>query len=93
MLLNVKSAGSLVTMLHAGKLEVRPHGQRLRGGFTLVRMKDRQRQWRLIKQRDEQARPGIEVVQQYQTSVLSGRTIGDVQEAVSAGMLKTYRCG
>jgi bifunctional non-homologous end joining protein LigD len=90
---DVKSAGSLVTMLHAGKLEVRLHGQRLRGGFTLVRMKDRPRQWLLIKQRDDEARPGIEVVREYQASVLSGRTIDDLQEAVSAGMLKTYRCG
>ena len=88
----VKSVGSLVTMLHAGKLEMRLHGRRLQGGFTLVRMNDRPRQWLMIKQRDEQARPGTEVVQEYQTSVLSGRTIDDLQEAASAGTLDTYRC-
>ncbi len=90
---DVKQAGSLVTMLHVGKLDVRLHGERLRGGFTLVRMKDRPRQWLLIKQRDDDARSGTEVVEEYDTSVLSGRTIRDLEEAVSAGTLKTYRCG
>ena len=80
-------------MLHAGKLEVHLHGQRLRGCFTLVRMKDRPRQWLLIKQRDEDARPGHEVVQEYDTSVLSHRTIEDLEAAVAAGTLDTYHCG
>ncbi len=80
-------------MLHAGKLDVHLHGQRLRGGFTLVRMKGRPRQWLLIKQRDEDARPGHEVVQEYDTSVLSNRTIEDLEAAVAAGTLDTYHCG
>lgn len=80
-------------MLHAGKLDVHLHGQRLRGGFTLVRMKDRPRQWLLIKQRDAEARSGYEVVLEYDTSVLSGRTIEDLEAAAAAGTLKTYRCG
>ena len=84
---------SLALLLHAGKLEVHLHGQRLRGGFTLVRMKDRPRQWLLIKQRDKEARPGHKVVQEYNTSVLSGRTIEDLETAVAAGTLPTYRCG
>jgi bifunctional non-homologous end joining protein LigD len=84
---------SLAMMLLAGKLEVHLHGQRLRGCFTLVRMKDRPRQWLLIKQRDEDARPGHEVVQEYDTSVLSNRTIEDLESAVAAGTLDTYHCG
>jgi bifunctional non-homologous end joining protein LigD len=80
-------------MLHAGKLDVHLHGQRLRGDFTLVRMKDRPRQWLLIKQRDQEARPGHEVVQEYETSVLSNRTIEDLEAAVAAGTLDTYHCG
>jgi bifunctional non-homologous end joining protein LigD len=83
---------SLSMMLHAGKVEVRLHGQRLRGGFTLVRMKGRPRQWLLIKQRDKDARPGHEVVEEQDTSVLSGRTIKDLEAAVAAGTLATYRC-
>jgi bifunctional non-homologous end joining protein LigD len=84
---------SLAMMLHAGKLEVYLHGRRLRGCFTLVRMKDRPRQWLLIKQRDEEARPDHEVVQEYDTSILSNRTIEDLEAAVAAGMLDTYHCG
>ena len=57
-----------------------------------MRMKDRPRQWLLIKQRDKEARPGYEVVQECDTSVLSDRTIEDLKAAVAAGMLKTYRC-
>ena len=87
-----QGSASLAMMLHAGKLEVHLHGQRLRGGFTLVRMKDRPRQWLLIKQRDGDARPGHEVVQEYDTSLLSNRTIEDLEEAVAAGTLDTYHC-
>jgi bifunctional non-homologous end joining protein LigD len=83
----------LAKMFHAGKLEVHLQGQRLRGGFTLVRMKGRPRQWLLIKQRDKEARPGHEVVEEYDTSVLSNRTIEDLVGAVEAGTLETYRCG
>jgi bifunctional non-homologous end joining protein LigD len=83
---------TLKMMLHAGKLDVLLHGQRLQGYFTLVRMKDRPRQWLLIKQRDEDARPGREVVQEYDTSVLSSRTIEDLEAAVAAGTLDRYHC-
>jgi bifunctional non-homologous end joining protein LigD len=88
-----QSPASPAMMLHAGKLDVHLHGQRLRGCFTLVRMKDRPRQWLLIKQRDEDAHPGHEVVQEYDTSVLSNRTIEDLEAAVAAGTLDTYHCG
>jgi DNA ligase D-like protein (predicted 3'-phosphoesterase) len=84
---------TLKMMLQAGKLDVHLHGRRLRGCFTLVRMKDRPRQWLLIKQRDEEARPDHEVVQEYDTSILSNRTIEDLEAAVAAGTLDTYHCG
>ncbi|OGW47351.1 MAG: hypothetical protein A2V62_00290 [Nitrospirae bacterium RBG_19FT_COMBO_58_9] len=84
---------SLAVMLQAGKLDLRLYGQRLRGGFTLVRMKDKPRQWLLIKQRDKEACPGHEVVEEYDKSVLSDRTIEDLEAAVAAGTLATYQCG
>jgi hypothetical protein len=56
-------------------------------------MKDRPRHWLLIKQRDKEARAGHEVVEEYDSSVLSGRTIQDLEAAVAAGTLETYRCG
>jgi bifunctional non-homologous end joining protein LigD len=43
-----------------GRLEVRLSGSRLRGGFALIRMRGagREKDWLLIKMKDEFARPG-----------------------------------
>ncbi len=65
----------------AGKLKFRLHGEKLSGGWTLVRMHghgdERQEPWLLIKERDDEARPAAEysVVEAEPASVLSGRTI------------------
>src|SRR3954453_13540459 len=67
--------------LAKGNLKFILHGQRLRGGWDLVRMKprprERQPQWLLIKRRDEEARPseGERLVEEATTSVRSGRTM------------------
>ena len=64
--------------LRAGKLKFRLNGDKLRGGWTLVRMhghgNERQEPWLLIKERDEAARPAAEfsVVDALPDSVLSG---------------------
>ena len=44
--------------LAAGKLAFKLKGKKLRGAFSLVRMKGREGQWLLIKRRDEFAEPG-----------------------------------
>jgi DNA ligase D-like protein (predicted 3'-phosphoesterase) len=52
------------------------HGEKLRGGFALQRTRDGEKpQWLLIKRRDEQARPGSDVVAEEPRSLLSGRTL------------------
>ncbi len=52
------------------------HGEKLRGGFALQRTRPGSKpQWLLIKRRDEQARPGSDVVAEHPQSVLSGRTL------------------
>jgi len=88
-----KAASSAEAMWKAGELDICLHGHRLRGRFSLVRMKGRQRQWLLIKRRDEAARPGFQVTEEWTTSVLSGRSIEDVEREVAAGVLKISRCG
>jgi len=46
------------------------------GGFALQRTRPGAKgQWRLIKRRDECARPGSDIVAQEPQSVLSGRTL------------------
>ncbi|HKG38906.1 MAG TPA: DNA polymerase ligase N-terminal domain-containing protein [Conexibacter sp.] len=63
------------------------HGEKLRGGFALQQTGSRggggpaaKPQWLLIKRRDEDARPGSDVVAEQPRSVLSGRTLDEVQE-------------
>ncbi len=54
-------------------------GEKLRGGFALQRTRPgRKPQWLLIKRRDEQARPGSDVVAELPRSVLSGRTLDEL---------------
>jgi bifunctional non-homologous end joining protein LigD len=59
-----------------GKLKFELHGEKLHGGFTLVRMKkrddERQTAWLLIKEHDDEARPSTEfdVVEALPDSVL-----------------------
>jgi DNA ligase D-like protein (predicted 3'-phosphoesterase) len=55
------------------------HGEKLRGGFALQRTRAGEKaQWLLIKRRDEQARPGCEVVAEQPQSVLSGSTLDEL---------------
>lgn len=56
------------------------HGEKLRGGFALQRTRGRgaKAQWLLVKRRDEQARPGSDVVAEQPRSVLSDRTLDEV---------------
>ncbi len=55
------------------------HGEKLRGGFALQRTRPGPKpQWLLIKRRDDQARPGSDVVAERPASVLSGRTLDEL---------------
>jgi DNA ligase D-like protein (predicted 3'-phosphoesterase) len=51
-------------------------GEKLRGGFALQRTRPGPKaQWLLVKRRDEQARPGSDIVAEEPSSVLSGQTL------------------
>jgi DNA ligase D-like protein (predicted 3'-phosphoesterase) len=55
------------------------HGEKLRGGFALQRTRPGEKpQWLLIKRRDEEARPGSDVVAEEPRSLLSGRTLEEI---------------
>jgi DNA ligase D-like protein (predicted 3'-phosphoesterase) len=57
------------------------HGEKLRGGFALQRTRPGAKpQWLLIKRRDDEARPGSDVVVERPESVLSGRTLAQLLE-------------
>ncbi len=55
------------------------HGEKLRGGFALQRTRPGAKpQWLLIKRRDDEARPGSDVVVERPESVVSGRTLAQL---------------
>jgi DNA ligase D-like protein (predicted 3'-phosphoesterase) len=55
------------------------HGEKLRGGFALQRTRPGAKpQWLLIKRKDDDARPGSDVVAERPESVLSGRTLSEL---------------
>ena len=60
------------------KFELR--GKRLRGSWVLVRTRraGRKGQWLLIKHRDRWADPSVDPVEEYQTSVVTGRTMDEI---------------
>jgi DNA ligase D-like protein (predicted 3'-phosphoesterase) len=56
------------------------HGEKLQGGFALQRTgrPAAKPQWLLIKRRDDDARPGSDIVAEAPRSVASGRTLGEL---------------
>jgi DNA ligase D-like protein (predicted 3'-phosphoesterase) len=55
------------------------HGEKLSGGFALQRTRPGEKpQWLLIKRKDDDARPGSDVVAEQPRSVLSGKTLDEV---------------
>jgi DNA ligase D-like protein (predicted 3'-phosphoesterase) len=55
------------------------HGEKLRGGYALQRTRPGAKpQWLLIKRRDEEARPGSDIVTERPESVVSGRTLTEL---------------
>jgi hypothetical protein len=53
-------------------------GQKLKGSFVLVRTRDRQ--WLLIKHRDQYAREGEDISETEAYSVLTKRTLAEIAE-------------
>jgi len=81
--------------LARGELKFVVAGERLRGGYVLVRMKPRGREkdrnWLLIKERDSAATPGKgDTVLAAPTSVASGRTLAEI--AGTQGFLPPQLC-
>ena len=63
-----------------GRLDLVMHGERLRGGWSLVRMRasSGKPQWLLIKRDDDTADPARDVIDEVMTSVDSGRTMDEI---------------
>jgi bifunctional non-homologous end joining protein LigD len=66
-----------------GDFKVLLEGKRLKGSWVLVRTRrgdPRRAQWLLIKHRDVAADPGSDVVEEYQTSAVTGRTMEEIAD-------------
>lgn len=76
--------------LAAGHLKFDLDGERLRGGFALVRLKPRGKEarenWLLVKERDETAdrRPEADPITRWTTSVATGRSFEEIASGNSA---------
>ncbi len=68
--------------LAEGHLKLALHGERLEGGFALVRLKPRGREksesWLIIKERDAYVEPGSEPAERWTESVVSGRSFEEI---------------
>jgi bifunctional non-homologous end joining protein LigD len=68
--------------LAKGDLKMRLHGKKLKGSWVLVRMRDRQ--WLLIKHRDQYASPTLDLTVAKPRSVVSRRTMAGIARAAGA---------
>jgi DNA ligase D-like protein (predicted 3'-phosphoesterase) len=73
----------VVDAVDRGHVSVRLHGHKLVGGFALTRTgraaaRGRE-QWLLVKMRDADADPSVDIVADRPESVVSGRTIDEVE--------------
>lgn len=80
-----RESGSLQRSLRDGKLKITLHGQKLNGGWMLVRMqnprlRDSKSNWLLIKERDAFARSSNDedVLEAFPKSATSGRTMDQI---------------
>jgi bifunctional non-homologous end joining protein LigD len=70
-----------------GELKVVMEGQRMLGGWVLVRTRrdDRGRaQWLLIKHRDELAKEGFDIVAKANASIVTGRTMDEIARGAAS---------
>jgi DNA ligase D-like protein (predicted 3'-phosphoesterase) len=69
--------------LRKGNLKFRLNGEKLHGGFALVKIKgrdarDSEKTWLLIKEKDEFVRPGYDITEARPESVTTGRTLEQI---------------
>jgi hypothetical protein len=73
-------------MLDQGKVEVNLAGKKIRGGYALFRTgKKQDRRWLLIKMKDEQADARRNPSSTQPESVVSGRTLQEIERDEKEG--------
>ena len=81
---------SVSKALAKGELKFAVLGKKLKGGFVLVRTRDRQ--WLLMKHKDEYAEEGEDIAETQPYSVLTKRTLSEIAED-EGGVVKKAATG
>jgi len=88
---NVKEGKGFAESLEEGHATVRLDGEKLRGGFALLRTGGGSRpRWLFFKMKDGEARPGSDVTEEMPDSVLTGRSLEQVAEEESPSDLEDF---
>jgi len=82
-------------MIAKGDLKFRLNGNRLKGDFALIHIKGRRpgskgTEWLVIKKKDDEVVPGFDI-DQYDTSILTGRTMAQIRGDVESAEWKSSR--
>lgn len=72
---NLKEPKTMADCFDDGTIEIFLHGEKLEGGYALVRMKSDEKNWLLIKMKDEFADARKNIVVEEPQSVISGNKI------------------
>ncbi|MCK4265304.1 3'-phosphoesterase [Candidatus Babeliales bacterium] len=71
---------SLKKCLKNGLLEIWLNGEKLKGGFALIKMKSRKKQWLLVKMKDEEANARKNIIKSEPKSVKTGKTMAQIKK-------------
>ncbi|HEX2258076.1 MAG TPA: non-homologous end-joining DNA ligase, partial [Afifellaceae bacterium] len=81
--------------LEEGKLKFRLQGERMRGGWTLVRMQPRQGEkrenWLLIKERDQETGEAEALIREFETSAKTGRAMEEIANDETSATWRSNR--
>lgn len=88
---NMKTGMGFDESLEAGHATVRLEGEKLRGGFALLRTGGGAKpRWLFFKMKDGEAKPGSDVTEEMPGSVLTGRSLEQVAEEETPGGLDGF---
>ena len=74
-----------------GTLDLRLYGEKLQGHWVLVKIKDSQNDWLLIKKDDPYADPQKDLLEEMPESVLSGREVDELVEGITVSDQHRYQ--
>ena len=88
---NLKENSSFADNLKQGHVTIRLKGEKLVGGFALLRTGGGEKpRWLFFKMKDEDAKPGSDILKEHPYSVKTGRSLEEVAEQEEPADLKDF---